>query len=214
MWHIPTMLQIINFTFPLAAQAINTTKHPSPRTKTQNANLPLISPSEFPILAGFGVGLAIAVPVPVPVPVGLAVALPDADVDSFVLAFPFPVPVPVVVGAEVDGVEADPEGVDLVLAGVGVELETTLLELEESEPAATTFPPSALPVEEEEEVPAAAALYAARESPDAGGLTTPAMPPWQWVGVAQKNQMGSVFLTVTWKTSDYPIVSPLVSTSG
>ena len=91
-------------------------------------------------------------------------------------------------------------------------LETTL-ELEEAEPAATIFPPSALPAEEEEEVPAAAALYAARESPDAGGLTTPAMPPWQWVGVAQKNQMGSVFLTVTWKTSDYQGVRILVSMS-
>jgi hypothetical protein len=109
----------------------------------------------------------------------------------------------------VDGVEADPEGVDLALADAAVELETTL-ELEETEPAATTFPPSALPAEEEEEVPAAAALYAARESPDVGGLTTPAMPPWQWVGVPQKNQMGSVFLTVTWKTSDYQGVRELV----
>jgi hypothetical protein len=174
--------------------------------------LPLISPTEFPILAGVGVGVAIAVPVPVPVPVGLdvaAVAFPDAAPDPFVLALPVPVSVPFVVGAEVDGVEADAEGVDLALTGAAVELGTTL-ELEETEPAATTFPPSALPAEEEEEVPAAAALYAARESPDAGGLTTPAMPPWQWVGVPQKNQMGSVFLTVTWKTSDYQGVRALV----
>lgn len=174
--------------------------------------MPLISPTEFPILAGVGVGVAIAVPVPVPVPVGLdvaAVAFPDAAPDPFVLALPVPVSVPFVVGAEVDGVEADTEGVDLALTGAAVELETTL-ELEETEPAATTFPPSALPAEEEEEVPAAAALYAARESPDAGGLTTPAMPPWQWVGVPQKNQMGSVFLTVTWKTSDYQGVRALV----
>jgi hypothetical protein len=30
------------------------------------------------------------------------------------------------------------------------------------------------------------------------------------VGVPQKNQMGSVFLTVTWKTSDYQGVRALV----
>jgi hypothetical protein len=193
--------------FPLPAQAIKTTNNPRPRAKIQSANLPLISPTEFPILAGVGVGVATAVPVPVPAPVGLEVAVPDAAPDPVVLALP--VPLPLVVGAEVDGVEADAEDVDLALAGVVVELETTL-ELEETEPAATTFPPDALPAEEEEEVPAAAALYAASESPDAGGLTTPAMPPWQWVGVPQKNQMGSVFLTVTWKTSDYQGVRALV----
>ena len=174
---------------PLPAQAIKTTKNPRPRAKTQSLNSPPISPSEFPTFAGVGLGVA-------------GVAVPDADPDPFVLALPFPVSVPLVVGAAVDGVEADPEGVDLVLAGAEVELETRL-ELEDTEPAATTFPPSALPAEEEEEVPAAAALYAARESPDAGGLTTPAMPPWQWVGVAQKNQIGLVSLTVTWKISDY-----------
>ncbi len=171
--------------------------------------MPLISPSEFPTFAGVGVGVAIVVPVPVGLGVA-AVAVPDADPDPFVLAITVPFRVPLVVGAEVDGVEADPEGVDLVLAGAVVELETTL-ELEDTEPAATTFPPCTLPVEEEEDVPAAAALYAARESPDAGGLTTPTMPPWQWVGVPQKNQ---VLLTVTWKTSDYQDVSPLVCTSG
>jgi hypothetical protein len=177
---------------PLPAQAIKTTKNPRPKAKPQSVNFPVTSPSEFPPLAGVGVGVALAVPVPVPVPVpvGLAVAFPDADVDPVVLALP--VPVPLVVGAAADGVEADAEGVDLVLAGAVVELEMAL-ELEDTEPAGTTFPPSALPAEEEEDVPAAAALYAARESPDAGGLTTPTMPPWQWVGVAQKNQMGSVF---------------------
>jgi len=38
-----------------------------------------------------------------------------------------------------------------------------------------------------------------------GGLTTPAIPPWQWVGLPQKNQMGFVSVTVTWKTEPVPV---------
>ena len=32
-------------------------------------------------------------------------------------------------------------------------------------------------------------------------LTTMAIPPWQWPGVLQYIHMGSVLLTITWKTS-------------
>jgi len=68
--------------------------------------------------------------------------------------------------------------------------------------AFTTVPPCTLPTELDEEVPAAADWYAAMVSPVAGGLTTPAMPPWQCVGVEQKYQIGSVLVTLTSKTSE------------
>lgn len=37
---------------------------------------------------------------------------------------------------------------------------------------------------------------------------TPAIPLWQWPGVPQKNQIGLVSLTVTWKT--LPCVSSVL----
>lgn len=97
-----------------------------------------------------------------------------------------------------DGVALEAAELFGVEVGLGLLLE---LELDSELPTGTTFPPCTLPAELELEVPAAFDLYVARELPDAGGLITPAMPPWQCVGVTQKNHIGSVFWTVTWKTS-------------
>jgi len=91
-----------------------------------------------------------------------------------------------VVAAEVvpdDGGGAGAEEVGGVLAVVpALELEP---ELELEPPTGTTTPPCTLPAEFDDEVPAALDLYVARESPDAGGLMTPAMPDWQCDGVEQ-----------------------------
>jgi len=98
----------------------------------------------------------------------------------------------------------------LVLGVTGDVLEPGLVAVDEDKaapelvtllPTGATTPPCVFP-DEVVEVPCAALLYAARVSPEDGGLTTPAMPPWQWLGVPQKNHMGSVFWTVTRKTSE------------
>jgi len=87
-------------------------------------------------------------------PAGLALEVVDPDMTALGLELE--------VGAEVE-----------VGAAVEVELVPEL-------PTGITTPPSAFPDDVVEEVPAAADLYAARVSaPDEGGLTTPAMPPWQ-----------------------------------
>jgi hypothetical protein len=122
-----------------------------------------ISTSEFPPPVEAGVGDGVLE--------GLVVGLPEPELFD-----------PVAASEEVE------DGTEEALGDTVVEWETTL-ELDEpvpEDPAATTTPPCALPADEEEDVPAAAALYAARVLPVEGPLTTPTMPPWQWVGVAQK----------------------------
>jgi hypothetical protein len=162
----------------LSTQAIRTTKTPKPRAAAQRVIFSPISTSEFPAPVEAGVGDDVGDGVEE----GLAVGLPEPELFDPVAALELEDRTE---GIEVD---ADPESVEEVFGGEVVELET-ILELEEPEPedpAATTTPPCALPADEEEEVPAAAALYAARVLPVEGPLTTPTMPPWQWVGVAQK----------------------------
>ena len=165
-------------------------------------------------------GVELGVPVEDPVPVGeeevLLATVPELDfvLDTLVVVDPLPVTVVVV-----DTAAAEPEEVAefpivdpcsivssllLVLLACSV-----LLELESSLPPPPDpdfgfrTPPWTFPTEELDEVPAAADLYAARVLPDDGGLITPAMPAWQCDGVPQKNQIGSVLVTLTWKMSDY-----------
>jgi len=74
------------------------------------------------------------------------------------------------------GLEAADEAVDEAADDAADDADDAL-ELEPELPTGATTPPSVLPDVVVEEVPPAAVLYAARVSPEEGGLTTPTMPP-------------------------------------
>jgi len=154
------------------------TKAPNPNTNPRSTPLLPVSANELlpPVAAGVGDEVVEA----------LTVGL---------LPLPVPVPVPVV---EVDGtdeinVEDEPEWVELGLVAtveVVLVLATELTDADDEDeepddPTGSTFPPSTVPDEEEELVPAAADFRAVI-SLLVAGFTIPTMPPWQWVGVAQK----------------------------
>jgi len=154
-----------------------------------------VSASELlpPVEAGVGDEVVEALPVGlVPVPVLDPVPAAEVEVD----------------GTDEINVEDEPERVELRLEAA-VELVLVLITVltdaddedeEPDEPTGSTFPPSTVPDEEEELVPAAADFKAVI-SLLVAGFTIPTMPPWQWVGVAQKKKMGSRLVTVTWKIS-------------
>jgi hypothetical protein len=73
-----------------------------------------------------------------------------------------------------------------ILLEIATELTTELpAGAEGCVPTGTTLPPCTEAPPSEVVVMAAAAMYIARVSPEEGGLTTPAMPDWQWEATEQ-----------------------------
>jgi len=147
------------------------TKAPNPNTRPRIKTFPLVSINELPPLGDPAVGLGEAEEPLVGLPLTELVPAVPVELDESV----------VVGAAEV----LEPELVAVDEDKIALELETRL-------PTGTTTPPCTFP-EVVVEAPCAAFLYAASVSPEFGGWTTPAMPPSQWLGVPQKNHIGSVF---------------------